>query len=265
MLSFSVILNILLFFQMHHLKNNEILYSYDNAFYSTISSNKYNCNIQIVKNDGSTRYVYCDPTIYSAWFKTDLLWSEKSYDLYIFSSDIGLRCIHMDSSGAWDNYLVSYVGNNVLLNSTVSIDSDSTEASAIILKKDRVPEKVLDYLIDINNKNSEIYGSFTSEKTYSFDKKYYALQTVDNDENSETYGGIVVSIYDSRDSLVFSFSPARAWDFWGICWEKDSYNIWIHSGDTGTYCYRYDNDKWLLDESAEKPDYIITKDEAEES
>ena len=69
LLSFSVILNIVLFFQMHHLKNNEILYSYDNGFYSTISSNKYNCNIQIVKNDSSTRYTYCDPTIYSAWLK----------------------------------------------------------------------------------------------------------------------------------------------------------------------------------------------------
>ena len=115
------------------------------------------------------------------------------------------------------------------------------------------------------NEQSGNYGSFTSEKTYSFDKKYYALQTVDNDENSRMYRGIIVSIYDGMDRLVFSFSPARAWDFWGICWEKDSYNIWIQSSDTGTYCYRYDNDKWLLDESAEKPDYIITKYEAEES
>lgn len=97
------------------------------------------------------------------------------------------------------------------------------------------------------------WGSFTPDKTESFDQRYYALQTTN--ENS-----IVVTVYDKTSGKeVFSFSPARAWDFGGICWEKDTYNIWIQSGDIGVLCYRYTNGQWTLDESAVRPDYIKSK------
>lgn len=97
------------------------------------------------------------------------------------------------------------------------------------------------------------WGSFTSERTESHDHKYYAVQTaVDPD--------VVVTIYNKEtDEKVFSFSPARASDFWGICWESDSYNIWIQSADIGIKCYRYDNGNWILDENAERPADIISK------
>lgn len=61
------------------------------------------------------------------------------------------------------------------------------------------------------------------------------------------------------DQLVSSFYPARARDFWGICWENDSYNIWTQSGDIGVYCYKYEEMQWKRDESAQRPDYIISK------
>lgn len=100
------------------------------------------------------------------------------------------------------------------------------------------------------------WGSFSPNKTTSYDNKYYALQTV----NENDY--IVVTIYETEtDEEVYSFSPARAYDFWGICWESDTYNIWIQSSDIGDYCYKYDNDTWILDEEAEMPDYIITRHE----
>lgn len=100
------------------------------------------------------------------------------------------------------------------------------------------------------------WGSFSPNKTTSYDNKYYALQTV----NDNDY--IVVTIYETEtDEEVYSFSPARALDFWGICWESDTYNIWIQSSDIGDYCYKYDNDTWILDEEAEMPDYIITRHE----
>ena len=100
------------------------------------------------------------------------------------------------------------------------------------------------------------WGSFSPNKTTSYDNKYYALQTV----NDNDY--IVVTIYETKtDEEVYSFSPARAYDFWGICWESDTYNIWIQSSDIGDYCYKYDNDTWILDEEAEIPDYIITRHE----
>ena len=98
------------------------------------------------------------------------------------------------------------------------------------------------------------WGSFSQNKTTSYDNKYYALQTV----NDNDY--IVVTIYETEtDEEVYSFSPARAYDFWGICWESDTYNIWIQSSDIGDYCYKYDNDTWILDEEAQIPDYIITR------
>ena len=100
------------------------------------------------------------------------------------------------------------------------------------------------------------WGSFSPNKTTSYDNKYYALQTV----NDNDY--IVVTIYETEtDEEVYSFSPARAYDFWGICWESDTYNIWIQSSDIVDYCYKYDNDTWILDEEAEMPDYIITRHE----
>lgn len=98
------------------------------------------------------------------------------------------------------------------------------------------------------------WGSFSPNKTTSYDNKYYALQNV----NDNDY--IVVTVYETEtDREVSSFSPARAWDFWGICWENDTYNIWIQSSDIGEYCYKYDNDTWTLDEEAKMPYYIITR------
>ena len=96
------------------------------------------------------------------------------------------------------------------------------------------------------------YGSFTIKKTSSYDGKYYAFMT-QNDQM------IVVNIYSNDDSEVFTFKPCRKNDFWGICWENNSYNLWVQSGDIGTICYTMSNKVWSVDESAVRPDYIITK------
>ncbi len=97
------------------------------------------------------------------------------------------------------------------------------------------------------------WGSFTNVKTYSYDEAYYAFMT-QNDQM------IVVNIYSSDDdSEVFSFEPCRKWDFWGICWESDSYNLWVQSGDIGVICYTMSDEVWSLDYSAVRPDYIISK------
>jgi len=101
---------------------------------------------------------------------------------------------------------------------------------------------------------TEEWGSFSPDKTYSYDDKYYAIQSEDTDKN------IVVNIYNAQnDAVVFSFTPARASDFWGVCWENDTYNIWIQSADVGILCYKYEADKWELDETAVRPDYIESK------
>lgn len=71
---------------------------------------------------------------------------------------------------------------------------------------------------------------------------------------------IVVSIYDAEtDEFVGGFCPARSRDFWGICWESDTYNIWTQSADIGIYCYVYQDGKWIRDENAVKPEDIVSK------
>ncbi len=98
-------------------------------------------------------------------------------------------------------------------------------------------------------------GSFTFDRTSSYDDKYYAVSSKKEGDDS-----ITVSIYESKnDTPVFSFETVRASDFWGICWESSSYNIWIQSGDIGVVCYFYENNQWKLNENAKRPDDIISK------
>ena len=96
------------------------------------------------------------------------------------------------------------------------------------------------------------YGSFTVNKSSSYDGKYYAL--ISEDEQM-----IVITLYSSDDNEVFSFAPCRKSDFWGICWENDSYNLWIQSGDIGIKCYGMADEVWSFDDDALRPDYIISK------
>ena len=100
-------------------------------------------------------------------------------------------------------------------------------------------------------------GSFTAEKAYSYDSTFYAEQRT---EKMSDASYIVVDIYKAENSeKIFSFSPARARDFHGICWEETTYNIWIQSGDIGTFCYEYRNGIWILNENAVNPEEIVSK------
>ena len=110
-----------------------------------------------------------------------------------------------------------------------------------------------------NETASESWGSFTSSLTYSYDEKYYAVQEVD-DTLGQGIRYIKVCIYETEtNTLISYFYPARARDFWGICWENDTYNIWTQSADVGIYCYKYEDMQWERDESAVRPEYIISK------
>ena len=103
----------------------------------------------------------------------------------------------------------------------------------------------------------ENWGSFSAGRTESYDGKFYALQTR---EEVEGIPCIVVTVYETETEIpVFSFVPARAKDFWGICWERDSYRIWIQSADVGVRCYREENGYWIPDETAKRPDDIKSK------
>ncbi len=98
------------------------------------------------------------------------------------------------------------------------------------------------------------YGSFTMEESLSYDRKYIA--------NIKDGGGnILITVMKTSGDKKYagSFSPCRKSDFQGICWEKDSYNIWVQSGDVGTVCYSLKDGEWVEDPEAVRPEYIVSK------
>lgn len=110
----------------------------------------------------------------------------------------------------------------------------------------------------------EEYGSFSPYDVESFDGKYVAKQEV---EKFMDIKYVHVYIYEKETGgLAGDFWAARAWDFWGICWEQDSYNIWTQSADIGTYCFRYQDGEWKKDSiNTERPEYIVSRWEAKEA
>lgn len=60
---------------------------------------------------------------------------------------------------------------------------------------------------------------------------------------------------------VASFYVDRARDFQGICWESNSYNIWVQSGDSGIVGYLFEAESWTRDNEGtmERPEDIISK------
>lgn len=103
-----------------------------------------------------------------------------------------------------------------------------------------------------NAEAKENFGSFYIGICQSYDFKYESTPVFSDDM-------VGISITDADGSEVYYFEPVRKFDFYGVCWEKDNYNIWIQSGDVGILCYAYDNGEWKLDKDAVRPDYIISK------
>ena len=120
----------------------------------------------------------------------------------------------------------------------------------LIFSFDKIPS-----LRHSHSKKTEIneYGSFRTESISSFDDRF--LLEINDETNM-----IILTVYNKKDNTIMcSFETVRKWDFWGICFEKDNYNIWIQSGDIGIICYMFDGEKWSLNSNAVRPAYIIPK------
>ena len=124
-----------------------------------------------------------------------------------------------------------------------------------------LPENMQEYWFPIIEKvrkddkeyKEKEYGSFTIERTYSFDKKYYA-------ECAISSASVRIDIYEkATNRKLFAFTPCRKLDFWGICWEYDNYNLWIQSSDIGIICYSFNGEEWERNNKAVRPDYIIPR------
>ena len=112
-----------------------------------------------------------------------------------------------------------------------------------------------------HNWSPEEYGSFSPDITYSYDEKYRAVQTLVKPKGAKV-DFIEVRIYENESGEeAAAFLTERAFDFWGVCWENDSYNLWIQSGDIGTYCMEYEDGTWVRPEDSrlELPEGIINR------
>lgn len=104
------------------------------------------------------------------------------------------------------------------------------------------------------------HGSFTAGvpgRVDSFDGKYFAEQSVTRPEG-EKANWVQVTVYDAETKAeVGGFLAQRAFDFLGICWAPDSYDIWVSSGDVGAYRMRYDDGAWVEDRDAPLPEGMV--------
>ena len=95
------------------------------------------------------------------------------------------------------------------------------------------------------------FGSFTRDKTYSYDGKYYVAKFDPSFHEIDIY---------SSNGYVDAIILPNPGDYYGVCWEKDSYNLWIQEENGDILCYNMADEKWFLNENAVKPDYIICRD-----
>jgi hypothetical protein len=120
-----------------------------------------------------------------------------------------------------------------------------------------VPAKMAEYwtpiyeevLADKEADRWENYGSFTMEKTYSYDRKFYARNMPLSTEMME------IEIFDDN-GVTAEFQPCWESNFRGICWEKDNYNIWVQTRGSGYICYSLRGNEWVENKDAVMPDYI---------
>ena len=83
----------------------------------------------------------------------------------------------------------------------------------------------------------------------SYDGKYTVSLTSEDKE-------CIVTV-STGDDDVFEFSAGSESEFRGVCWDKDSYDLWLQYQDGVLVCYSMTDEEWKQDNEAEKPDYIV--------
>lgn len=118
---------------------------------------------------------------------------------------------------------------------------------------------VYSYAWKADTPDATSWGSFTDQPVITSDGLYRAEHKAVKEDGMATTM-IRVDIYlHHNNKPVATFYPARASDFWGVCWQEDTYSLWIQSGDTGIFCYEKTDDGWQVNENAIRPDTIVSK------
>lgn len=103
------------------------------------------------------------------------------------------------------------------------------------------------------------FGSFTYLPTDSFDGKYRANINIEQRDGDYATTVYVYIIDTESDETAEVIRTERAYDFWGICWDKGSYDIYVQSSDVGTYTLRYKDGTWQKDRETAIPDDIVSR------
>ena len=99
-------------------------------------------------------------------------------------------------------------------------------------------------------------SQFTTDMTPCHDKKYYIIMGANIKDDTLVS---VINIYSDIGDMVYSFEAGNVDNFRGVCWEKDSYNIWTLTGDNTLRCYKFSDNKWQLEKDALIPEYMLKK------
>lgn len=83
----------------------------------------------------------------------------------------------------------------------------------------------------------------------SFDGKYTAKITTEDREVS-------ITVLSGSDE-VFKIEAGKESDFRGLCWDKNSYDLWLQYQDGKLVCYHMADETWKAADGVEKPDYIV--------
>lgn len=123
--------------------------SFDNKYSADILNFNYHFSIQIIATESNVtdksaagKIDFCSDTNYSNRFAFDVVWSPNSYNLFIYSSDIGSRCIHYDEeTEQWGEYWC-----DVNENGDAYLYEQGRDKKICTVLKDSVPEKFLTIL-----------------------------------------------------------------------------------------------------------------------
>lgn len=109
------------------------------------------------------------------------------------------------------------------------------------------------------------YEGYVLYRDGELDSDYYVLPKLDG---SDSYDGkytvslasedkeVLITVMSESDE-VFVFSAGKESEFRGICWDKNSYDLWLQYQDGDLICYHMTDETWKAANGAEKPDYIV--------
>lgn len=109
------------------------------------------------------------------------------------------------------------------------------------------------------------YEGYVLYQSGDLDSDYYVLPKL---EGSDSYDGkysvslttedkdVSIAVSSGSDE-VFVFSAGSESEFRGVCWDKDSYDLWLQYQDGVLVCYSMNDGECELNSGAQKPDYIV--------